>query len=76
MLFKYVNPNLALVMSEGKDSSGKTFLNVNLVDLVNGRVVYSANHKRVTGPYHAVHSENWAVYTYYNEKARRGELAR
>ena len=38
--------------------------------------MFSANHKRVTGPYHVVHSENWAVYTYFNEKARRGELIR
>ena len=26
------------------------------------------------GPYHVVHSENWVVYTYYNEKSRRAEL--
>jgi len=74
VLFKYVNPNLALIIAEGKDSSNKGFINVYLTDMVTGRVVFSANHKRVTGPYHVVHSENWAVYTYYNEKARRGEL--
>lgn len=75
VLFKYVNPNLALILSEGKDSSSKTFINVYLIDLVTGRIIFSANHKRVTGPYHIVHSENWAVYTYYNEKSRRGELS-
>jgi len=41
---------------------------------VTGRVIFSANHKRVQGPYHVVHSENWVVYTYYNEKSRRAEL--
>ena len=46
------------------------------IDLVTGRIVFSVTHKRVTGPYHVVHSENWAVYTYYNEKSRRAELAR
>ncbi len=76
VLFKYVNPNLALVLAEGRDASGKTFLNVYLADMVTGRVVFSANHKRVSGPYRAVHSENWAVYTYYNEKSRRGEITR
>jgi hypothetical protein len=74
VLFKYVNPNLGLVMSEGKDSTGKNYINVYLIDLVTGRVVFSANHKKVVGPYHVVHSENWAVYTYYNEKARRAEM--
>ncbi len=78
VLFKYVNPNLALLLAEARDSSssGKKLLSVYLVDLVTGRVVFSASHKRVSGPYHAVHSENWAVYTYYNEKSRRGELTR
>ena len=31
-------------------------------------------YRRVQGPYHVVHSENWVVYTYYNEKSRRAEL--
>ena len=51
VLFKYVNPNLALALSEGTDSLGKIFINVYLVDLVTGRVVFSATHKRVMGPY-------------------------
>ena len=47
---------------------------ISTLDLVTGRVIFGANHKRVQGPYHVVHSENWAVYTYYNEKSRRAEL--
>ena len=74
VLFKYINPNLAFVLTEGQDSSGKGFINIFLLDLVTGRTIFSANHKRVQGPYHAVHSENWVVYTYFNEKLRRGEL--
>ena len=74
VLFKYLNPNLALVMAEGQDVSSKSFVNLYLLDLVTGRVIFSANHKRVQGPYHVVHSENWVVYTYYNEKSRRAEL--
>ena len=76
VLFKYINPNLAFVLAEGKDASSKTFINIYLVDLVTGRIVFSVTHKRVNGPYHIVHCENWAVYTYYNEKSRRGELSR
>jgi len=74
VLFKYMNPNLALVMSEGLDSSSKTFITVQVVDLVTGKVFFSATHKKVLPPFHVVHSENWAVYSYFNDKARRTEL--
>ena len=74
VLFKYMNPNLALVMTEGLDTQSKTMISVQIVDLVTGKVFFSATHKKVTGPFHAVHSENWAVYTFYNEKARRTEV--
>ena len=74
VLFKYMNPNLALVMSEGLDSSSKTFITVQIVDMVTGKVFFSATHKKVLPPFHAVHSENWAVYSFFNDKARRTEL--
>ena len=76
VLFKYINPNLAFVLTEGKDASLKSFINIYLLDLVTGRIIFSVTHKKVNGPYHIVHSENWAVYTYYNEKSRRAELSR
>merc|ERR1719382_2078088 len=60
-----MNPNLALVMSEGLDSSSKTFITVQIVDMVT---------EKVLPPFHAVHSENWAVYSFFNDKARRTEL--
>ena len=59
VLFKYINPNLGFILSEGKDAAAKSFINVYLIDLVTGRIVFSASHKRVLGPYHIVHSENW-----------------
>lgn len=58
------------ILTEGKDAGSKTFINVYLTDLVTGRIIFSAGHKRVLGPYHVVHSENWAVYSFFNEKAR------
>ena len=58
-MFKYINPNLGFILCEGKDTSAKNFINVYLIDLVTGRIVFSASHKRVVGPYHIVHSENW-----------------
>ena len=45
------------------------------MDLVTGKVFFSATHKKVTGPFRVVHSKNRAVYTFYNEKARRTEVA-
>ena len=73
-MFKYMNPNMALVMTEGVDTQSKTMLTVQMVDLVTGKIFFSATHKKVSRPFHGVHSENWAVYTFYNEKARRTEV--
>ncbi len=67
-LSQYMNPNLAMVVGQGVDSAAKTFITVHLVDLVTGRVFFTAAHKRVLPPFHAVLSENWAVYTYFNDK--------
>ena len=74
VLFKFMNPNMALVIAEGLDAQSKTMITVQMLDLVTGKIFFSANHKKVTGPFYGVHSENWAVYTYYNEKARRTEV--
>lgn len=38
-------------------------------------MIFSITHKRVRGPIHIVHSENWLVYGYFNEKGRRTEIA-
>jgi hypothetical protein len=67
-LSQYMNPNLAMVVGQGVDSAAKTFITVHLMDLVTGRVFFTAAHKRVLPPFHAVLSENWAVYTYFNDK--------
>jgi len=45
-----------------------------LVDVVSGSVVYSLTHKKAREPVHIVHSENWLVYSYYNDKVRRTEI--
>ena len=75
VLFKYMSPNLALVMTEGLDTQSKTMISVQIMDLITGKVFFSATHKKVTGPFRVVHSKNRAVYTFYNEKARRTEVA-
>jgi len=74
VLFKYMNPNLALLLWEGVEAGSKGQVTAQMLDLVTGRTFYSASHKKVCGPYHVVHSENWALYSFFNEKARRTEL--
>ncbi|KAK2706224.1 ER membrane protein complex subunit 1-like [Artemia franciscana] len=74
VLYKYLNPNLFAVVVEGKHPVHKSHVKVFLVDGVTGNIVYSTVHKRATGPVHIVHSENWLVYSFYNEKMRRTEV--
>jgi hypothetical protein len=50
------------------------FLNIYLIDVVSGSVVFSVSHKRAREPVHMVHSENWLLYSYFSEKSRRTEI--
>ncbi|XP_071945082.1 ER membrane protein complex subunit 1-like [Antedon mediterranea] len=74
VLYKYLNPNLVVVTTEGSDAASKARLSVFLVDVVNGAIVFSMDHKRVEGPLYVVHSENWITYQYWNSKHRRAEI--
>lgn len=73
--YKYINPNVVALATMTDDPVHKHVLSVHLVDGITGLVLYSANHKRVKGPIHLLHSENWVVYTYFNERFRRTEIA-
>ncbi|CAH1114196.1 unnamed protein product [Psylliodes chrysocephalus] len=72
--YKYVNPNLISVATVSEDPIHKHVLSIYLVDGITGLVMYSASHKRAKGPIHVVHSENWLVYSYFNERFRRTEV--
>ncbi|XP_067005032.2 ER membrane protein complex subunit 1 isoform X2 [Anabrus simplex] len=74
VLYKYINPNLVAVVTQGFDPVHKHFLNVYLVDVVSGAVVFSISHKRAREPVHLVHSENWVLYSYFSDKSRRTEI--
>ncbi|XP_042220933.1 ER membrane protein complex subunit 1-like [Homarus americanus] len=74
VLYKYVNPNLAVVTTQGYDHVNKNTLTLYLVDTVTGAVIESVSHKKVSGPIHIIHSENWVVYTCFNDKYRRFEV--
>lgn len=75
VLYKYINPNLVAVTTLGMHSVHKTVLNVYLVDMVSGAIIFSMSHKRAKEPFYMVHSENWIAYSYYNEKVRRTEIS-
>lgn len=75
VLYKYINPNMVAVSTLGPHSIHKSVLNVYLIDVVSGTVVFSMTHKRAQQPFHMVHSENWVAYSYYNEKVRRTEIS-
>ena len=46
------------------------FVEIFLIDAVTGNVVFHCNHKRVKGPVHVVHSENWVVVSTYYDTIR------
>lgn len=75
VLYKYVNPNLVALATLTYDAVHKNVLSVYLIDGVSGLVVYSVSHKKSKGPVYLVHSENWVIYSYFNEKFRRYEMA-
>jgi hypothetical protein len=76
VLYKYLNPNMVAVATAGTNHPHhRGYLNVYLIDVVSGAVVFSTSHRRVQPPYHVVYAENWIVYSYYNEKYRRTELS-
>lgn len=74
VLYKYVNPNLVAVVTQGFDPVHKNFLNLYLIDVVSGAIVFTVTHKRAREPIHLVHSENWVLYSYFSEKSRRTEI--
>lgn len=49
-------------------------INLYLIDVVSGNIIYSCSHRKAREPIHVVHSENWVVYSFVNEKYRRTEL--
>ncbi|CAF1123636.1 unnamed protein product [Adineta ricciae] len=73
VLYKYTNPNLIAVVTEGIDYQKVPFVSIYLLDTVTGSLKLSHTHKRVKSPVHVVLAENWIVYTYYNQRYRRYE---
>lgn len=78
ILYKYVNPNLIALMTEGTvgdPCAPEQNLNIYLIDGVTGALIHLIHHPKSRGSSEMVHSENWLVYSYYNTKSRRTEIS-
>lgn len=65
---------MIVVATAGNHPQHKGYLNLYLIDVVAGSIVFSVTHRRAQPPYHVVYAENWVVYSFYSEKYRRTEL--
>ncbi|XP_050436738.1 ER membrane protein complex subunit 1 isoform X2 [Adelges cooleyi] len=74
VLYKYINPNMVAVLTLTPDTTHKSVLTLHLLDTVSGIIIYSVAHNRATHPIHLIHSENWLLCSYYNDKNRRTEI--
>ncbi|KAG4031100.1 hypothetical protein MFRU_010g02250 [Monilinia fructicola] len=67
VLYKYLNPNVALITAVSEESSTASFY---LLDTVSGDILYSANHEGVDTkkPIASVFTENWFAYSLWSDE--------
>ncbi|GLT48218.1 hypothetical protein SLA2020_218570 [Shorea laevis] len=83
VMYKYISKNLLFVATVAPKASGEigsatpeeSWLIVYLIDTVTGRILHRMSHHGSQGPVHAVFSENWVVYHYFNLRAHRYEMS-
>ncbi|XP_047329563.1 ER membrane protein complex subunit 1 [Impatiens glandulifera] len=83
LMYKYISKNLVFVATVTPKASGEigsatpdeSQLVVYLIDTVTGRILNRMVHHGSQGPVHAVFSENWVVYHYFNLRAHRYEMS-
>ncbi|XP_024314379.1 ER membrane protein complex subunit 1 isoform X2 [Brachypodium distachyon] len=83
VMYKYVSKNLVFVATVSPKAAGEigsaapeeASLVAYLIDAVTGRILHRVTHHGAQGPVHAVVSENWVVYHYFNLRAHRFEIA-
>lgn len=83
VMYKYISKNMLFVATVSPKASGpigsatpdEAVLVVYLVDTVTGRILHRMTHLGSQGPVHAVLSENWVVYHYFNLRAHRYEMS-
>ncbi|KAM0057186.1 putative ER membrane protein complex subunit 1 [Helianthus debilis subsp. tardiflorus] len=83
VMYKYISKNMVFVATVSPKASGpigsatpdESVLVVYLIDTVTGRILHRMTHLGSQGPVHAVLSENWVVYHYFNLRAHRYEMS-
>ncbi|KAL5202087.1 hypothetical protein ABZP36_013039 [Zizania latifolia] len=83
VMYKYLSKNLVFVATVspkaaseiGSAAPEEAWLVAYLIDAVTGRILHRVTHHGAQGPVHAVVSENWVVYLYFNLRAHRFEMA-
>ncbi|XP_057779297.1 uncharacterized protein LOC130997883 [Salvia miltiorrhiza] len=83
VMYKYVSKNLLFLATVAPKAVGpigsvtpdESSLIVYLIDTVTGRILHRVTHQGSVGPVHAVFSENWVVYHYFNLRAHRYEMS-
>eukprot|EP00210_Caulerpa_lentillifera_P003252 g3104.t1 len=78
LLFKYLNPNTALIVTGGVDPTTEfedSDLEAFLVDTITGRVLYRQMHDSAKGPVHGVISQHWAAYHYWSTVNQRFQIS-
>lgn len=76
--YKYLNPNTLFIATgspAGVDADGDDApLTAHIIDAVTGRMLHRQSHIGGRGPVHAVMSENWVVYQFWNSIATKYEV--
>ncbi|PON37264.1 ER membrane protein complex subunit [Parasponia andersonii] len=83
IMYKYISKNLLFVATVAPKASGEigtatpeeSWLVVYLIDTITGRILHRVTHHGSQGPVHAVFSENWVIYHYFNLRAHRYEMS-
>ncbi|VDO00169.1 unnamed protein product [Rodentolepis nana] len=75
VMYKYINPNLLAVMTEGVSAvKGLPTISLYLIDTVVGQIIHSVVHRKAAEPTSLVVSENWVLYSVYNQRSLRTEF--
>ncbi|KAK2446230.1 ER membrane protein complex subunit [Trifolium repens] len=83
VMYKYISKNILFVANAAPKASGEigtatpeeALLVIYIIDTVTGRILHRMTHHGCQGPVHAVFSENWVVYHYFNLRAHRHEMS-
>ncbi|XP_068648589.1 uncharacterized protein [Aristolochia californica] len=83
VLYKYISKSMLFVATVSPKAAGdigsitpeEASIVIYLIDTVTGRILHRVTHPGTQGPIHAVCSENWVVYHYFNLQAHRYQMS-